>query len=68
MSDNPLCLPQSKHLLDLYSDVSDVGLINRIGRPKVLVDSTWQTHDYDFSENASMYIKSKVSEIMQPRK
>lgn len=60
-------LPQSKHLLDLYSDVSDVGLINRIGRPKVLIDNTWQTHDYDFSENASMYIKSKVSEIMQPK-
>lgn len=68
MSIDLSCLPQSKHLLTLYSDVGDVSLINRIGRPKVLIDNTWQTHDYDFSENASMYIKSKVSEIMQPRK
>ena len=65
MSANLSCLPQSKHLLALYSDV---GLINRIGRPKILINNAWQTPDYDFSENASMYIKSKVSEIMQPRK
>ena len=68
MSDNLSCLPQSKHLLTLYSDVGDVGLINRIGRPKILINKVWQTPDYDFSENASMYIKSKVGEIMQPRK
>ena len=68
MSDNLSCLPQSKHLLALYGDVDDVGLINRIGRPKILINNAWQTPDYDFSENASMYIKSKVSEIMQPRK
>ena len=68
MSANLSCLPQSKRLLALYGDVDDVGLINRIGRPKILINNAWQTPDYDFSENASMYIKSKVSEIMQPRK
>ena len=60
------CLPQSG-VIDIYGDVSDIGLINRIGRPKILIDDTWQTPDYDFSENASMHIKARVSEIMQPK-
>ncbi|WP_041757630.1 hypothetical protein [Psychrobacter arcticus] len=63
MSDILSCLPQSKHLLDLYGDVSDVGLISRMERPKALIDHIWETPEYDFSENAPMYIKARVSEL-----
>lgn len=27
------CLPQSKHLLELYNDVGDVGMISRASKP-----------------------------------
>lgn len=33
MSDNLSCLPQSKHLLSLYDDVSDVETFSWIERP-----------------------------------
>ena len=33
MTDLLLCLPQSKHLLSLYDDVSDVETLSRIERP-----------------------------------
>lgn len=62
-----LCLPQSPRM-DLYPDVSDVKPFSRICRPKLLVNHLWETPEYDFSENASMYIKARVSEIMQPNK
>ena len=64
MSVNFSCLPQSG-VIDTYRDLSDIGLINRIGRPKKSIDDMWQALNYDFSENASMHIKSKVSEIIQ---
>ena len=62
-----LCLPQSPRM-DLYADVSDVKPFSRIERTKLLIDNLWEMPEYDFSKNASMYIKARVSEIMQPSK
>ena len=38
MSDIFLCLPQNRHLMEVFGSVSDVKPLSRIGRPKSTLD------------------------------
>lgn len=65
MSVNLSCLPQSKHLLELYDDVSEVELMGRIGRPTGLLGDNYTTPREIYPEGEPTFTRIDGEEMLK---